>query len=247
MGETNNWYPRTVHRNGKLTSTANLFIDSTYRSRSCAPAPGRLASSFRSAWRRSAISPSIGLAKVAARPMTTKSCPPRHSPGRTAPAAAFSRLRTRFRVTALPTFLVTVKPTRTVSSSTAGDTSPDRRHACKTSPRAAHFLPRFATRRNSRRFLSRSIAPAGLSSGGFGKVNGQRQPPSGGEALAPLGTPGGKDPTTGNRCHAVTKSVATLADKLARLIRSFHGTLPPEFARCIRSRLGEVNAAGCLC
>lgn len=67
------------------------------------------------------------------------------------------------------------------------------------------------------------------------------RPPSSGQALTALGTAVCKHAATTNRRHTVTEAVTALADKLAWLIRAFHGTSPCKIARCIRSWRRQVN------
>jgi len=46
------------------------------------------------------------------------------------------------------------------------------------------------------------------------------------QALAAFGTASGKNAATGNRSHTATESMTAFADKLAGLIRAFHGSTP---------------------
>jgi len=76
-------------------------------------------------------------------------------------AAARRRRRIRLRITALPNFFVTVKPTRTVCSPVfvVSPGSGGWRLAWSTRPGAAHFRQCRATRRKSERCRSRGSGP----------------------------------------------------------------------------------------
>jgi hypothetical protein len=87
--------------------------------------------------------------RVASRPISTRSTPDTGCRASSRRAASFSRRRVRLRTTALPTFLVTVKPIRAGPGS--GWSS-----ACSTSPWVATFLPFAATRKNSARRFRRA-------------------------------------------------------------------------------------------
>lgn len=70
-----------------------------------------------------------------------------------------------------------------------------------------------------------------------------RSPGSGGELLAAMGTPARQNLAPARRGHARTKTMAPLADDLARLIRAFHGGCSglTKGAGFLESRPGPVN------
>ena len=87
--------------------------------------------------------------RVLSRPIRTRSTPLSGRSTSNSRAASFRRRRVRLRMTALPTFLVTVKPSLATLASW-------RIIACKTTPPTAAFLPVDATRKNSGRRFKRS-------------------------------------------------------------------------------------------
>ena len=118
-------------------------------------------------------------------------------------AASFRRRRVRLRITALPIFFVTVKPSRAGPWSSRGS-------ACNTTPGIGALRPLAAARRNSARRVRR---PGGA----------KLDPGSGRQALAALGPSVGQDPAPADGGHAGTESVPPLADQLRRLIGALHG------------------------
>lgn len=127
----------------------------------------------------------------------------------TSPAAARSRRRARFRATALPTFLLTVKPSRRLCCTCSSPSSASEAHGriCKTRPGVVNRRLAPATRRNSARRFRRPTA-AGMRSG--------RQ------ALATLGAAVGHDAAAADGRHAGPEAVAPFAHEFARLIGPFH-------------------------
>ena len=124
--------------------------------------------------------------------------------GRTARTRLFRRRRTRFRSTAVPTFLDTVKPTR------IGPVSP-RVRACNTKAAVVALTPLAAARKSDRCLnLSTGEPRAGASV-------------SGAEPLAPAPASRVEDPAATLGRHAGAKSVTALAHQLARLIGPLHG------------------------
>jgi len=79
------------------------------------------------------------------RPIRTWSAPAMPRSGRASRESARRRRFMRFRMTALPTFLLTVNPTRIVGSSSR------RSRASKTNPGIGARLPAFAARKSARR------------------------------------------------------------------------------------------------
>ena len=118
-------------------------------------------------------------------------------------AASFRRRRVRLRITALPIFFVTVKPSRAGPWSSRGS-------ACSTTPGIGALRPLAAARRNSARRVRR---PGGAKLG----------PSSGRQALAALGAAVGQHLAAADGGHAGTESVPPLADQLRRLIGALHG------------------------
>lgn len=184
---------------------------------------------------RSSFSRSKERQTVEARPMTTMSRPGLTFPGTIASTQARRRRRARLRVTALPTFRLVVNPTRTNPS----PDSPCRRsRTCTTIPGIAHFrLAAAAAKKSARRLMRR-----GLFSGGFGVIRrGDNRHALSGKALAALAATVREYTAATNRRHAVTEAVTALADKLARLIRAFHGSSPLKTGGGIRVGVAQVN------
>ncbi len=135
-------------------------------------------------------------------------------------AASFKRRRVRLRTTALPTFLVTVKPMR------AGPGS-GRIMACKTRPGSAALRPSLATSRKSVRRFKRS----GAGTQAPWPVGGPAPDPApscvlGRKLLAADPAAIGNDLAAANCGHAGAKAVAPLADQLRGLIGALHVTTP---------------------
>src|SRR3954464_14236785 len=123
--------------------------------------------------------------------------------------ASRSRRRTRLRATALPTFLVTVNPTR------AGPSSPrSRTSSRKNGPR--RFSPARAARNSDRLRSIRSAGPTGLPGAGKSARS------LGGEPLSAAGGPRRDHAAAAFGGQAGPESVAALADKLGRLIGALH-------------------------
>ncbi len=158
-------------------------------------------------------------ARVLSRPISTRSAPTTCRSASSSLAASFSRRRVRLRTTAFPTFLVTVKPSRTGSVSA-------RARACNTTPPTAAFRPDDATRKNSgRRF--RRPGFAAVQEGFRAGMNGTPAVrASGGQLLAALGAAICQNLATTHRLHAGTKSMPMLADQLRRLIGTLHDYSP---------------------
>src|SRR4051812_43127388 len=123
--------------------------------------------------------------------------------------ASRSRRRTRLRTTALPTFLVTVNPTR------AGPSSP---RACTSSRKSGprRFSPARAARNSERLRSVRSAGPTGLPGAGKSARS------LGGEPLAAAVAAGRDHAAAALGGHAGPESMAALADKLGRLIGALH-------------------------
>src|SRR5208283_1733724 len=115
-----------------------------------------------------------GTEPVSRRAISTSSTPGISRPAKPRRAASRNRRLARLRVTALPIFLVAVKPTRSSGSALS-------RSACMTNPLLAIFLPRAARRRKSARFLKRF---GGVSRAMLGSWRGGRE--SGGKLGAAL-------------------------------------------------------------
>ena len=118
------------------------------------------------------------------------------------------RRRTRLRSTALPTFLVTVKPTR------IGPLSP-RFRACNTKAAVGALAP-VAAATKSARCLSRSMGAPHAA---------YRDMTSGAEPLAALGAPLRDDLAAAFGRHPGAITVTALAHELARLIGPLHGSV----------------------
>ena len=103
--------------------------------------------SFARARRKSSISNVNRRLRVLSRPIRTRSTPCRSVVFSTARAASRRRRRVRLRMTALPTFFVTVKPRRAGLSSS-------RISACRTKPDDGVLRPLLATSKNSARRFS---------------------------------------------------------------------------------------------
>src|SRR5262249_18277966 len=116
------------------------------------------------------------------------------------------RRRTRLRSTAFPTFLDTVKPTRTGPRSL-------RLRACNTNAAVGTLAPAAAATKSAR-CLSRSIAMTPAAP----------RPRSGAEPLASARPPRGDDLAAALGRHAGAKTVTALAHQLARLISPLHGS-----------------------
>ena len=101
-------------------------------------------------------------ARVASRPISTRSAPATGCSRSTSRAASFRRRRVRLRTTALPTFFVTVKPSR------AGAVS-SRFSACSTSP----GIGRLAALRGDAQELGAACQAAGLRRHGRGLLRGR--------------------------------------------------------------------------
>ena len=200
--------------------------------------PASVTPTLTNARRKSSRSAANGRPRVASRPISTRSTPISGRSARFNRAASFNRRRVRLRTTALPTRLVTVKPSRT------GPLSP-RCIACKTSPGIGALRPLAASNKNSARRLRRIGAAT-------------HPPASGRQALAALGAAIGQDFAAADRRHAGAESVPALADKLGRLIGALHGTAlrrkresdatgeaprrgPPRRRRLIRAPSHAVN------
>ena len=144
-------------------------------------------------------------------------------------AASFRRRRVRLRITALPIFLVTVKPSR------AGSLSP-RDSTCSTTPVAAALRPLAAARRNSARRVRR---PEPAKSG----------PRSGRQALTALGPPVGQHLAASDGRHAGAEPMPPLADQLRRLIGALHsrfsdGAWIPASARARAPKPAPIAGGG---
>jgi len=94
---------------------------------------------------------------VLARAISTSSVPGFPLPGRIEAAALRSRRFARLRVTALPTFRLAVKPTRTAATH---PDPPGRRAACRIKPDVTARRRVAATRRKSARTLSVTSPPS---------------------------------------------------------------------------------------
>ena len=127
----------------------------------------------------------------------------------------------RLRITALPIFLVTVKPKRDLglSQCPCGLIS-----ICNIKVPATNFLPLAAADRKSLRFLIVS-RDNGLS----------------GKALAAFGPAGVDDPAAPDGGHACTETVAAFANEIAGLERAFHGK---KSLNVIRLRTGPLIKEG---
>ena len=119
---------------------------------------------------------------------------------------SLSRLRTRLRSAALPTFFVTVKPTRTGPPTS-------RLSACNTNAAVATLTPLAAARKSVRR-RNRSME--------------RRRAGSGAEPLAATRAARGEHPTAALGLHARAETVTALAHQLARLIGPLHGSFSAE-------------------
>ena len=124
--------------------------------------------------------------------------------------ASFSRRRMRLRSTALPCFVVTVKPARGSPPSPRSATS-----SRKNRPR--RFSPR-RTARNSARLVSRPGLGSSCRSV-TGPAPGAR---SGAEARAAAGAAGGDDLAATLGGHACAEAMTALADELGGLIGALH-------------------------
>src|SRR6185437_5652396 len=121
------------------------------------------------------------------------------------------RRRIRLRMTALPTFLLTVKPTRTGMDGRSAGTGA----AWSTNPGMAQRRPAW-TRRKSRRF--------GRRPGRTGATG--RAPALGRQALAARAAAVGDDLAAADRGHARPEAMPTLTNQLAGLIGAFHNATP---------------------
>ncbi len=163
-------------------------------------------------------------------------------------ATARSLRRARLRLVALPTFRLTVKPTRTSSSSigfravafpvpgapVTAAAGGGRRRAWSIRPGVTHFAPAAATLRKSGRVLRRPM---------IGIIAGLR-----GQALATLGTAPGEDSAPAHRCLAGPESVATLTDQHTGLKSALHCMnsivrMDRICRGCIRAATRSVNDA----
>ena len=183
------------------------------------------APTFCSARLRSSINSVNGRERVLSRPISTRSIPCTGVALNSRRAASRRRRRVRLRVTALPTFLVTVNPRR------AGLVS-SRASACNTRPWTAALRPDLATRRNSARRVSRvetgaTTAPAG----------------SGGQLVAALSAAVGQDLAPAHGGHAGAEAVTALADQLGWLVSTLHGT-PRKTQRSKASGASPVRRGG---
>lgn len=127
----------------------------------------------------------------------------------------------RLRVTALPSFFVTVNPKRgPLPCFGVGDRS---RISIRKAGVDERRPPR--TARNSARALR--VGRIGIIASAREGVHGCTSlgPGLGREALAAFGPAAGKNPLTTGGQHALAKAVTALANKAARLIRAFHGYL----------------------
>lgn len=159
--------------------------------------------SLAKARRKSSISRVNFRPRVLSRPTRTRSAPTAGVSASNSRAASRSRRRVRLRTTALPTFFVTVKPSRTGASSS-------RNMACKTRPGDGAFRPLDATLKNSaRRVRCGERAPCAATCLGR-------------KLLPALGAAVGDHLAATHRLHAGTETVAALADEFRRLIRTLH-------------------------
>ncbi len=130
-------------------------------------------------------------------------------------AASFSRRRVRLRTTALPTFLVTVNPTRAARHRrAAAPAAPG--HARRLAALRGHtqkFRPALQAFRRQRTALPR---------GAICRAPGR----SGRQALAALGAAVGEHLAAADRRHPGAEAMPPLADQLRRLIGALHGNSP---------------------
>ena len=146
----------------------------------------------------------------------------------------------RFRITAPPSFLVTVKPNRGPGG--AIRPSGRRRASIRNDVTDARVPPRMP--KNSGRFLRVTMANGGASycdpqeTDLTGTIAPETRRMLGRKALAALGAAAGQNPLATHGQHPLAKTVAALANKAARLIRAFHGNfsvtsggLPGSFER----------------
>src|SRR5262249_5518492 len=146
-----------------------------------------------------------GRDRPARRPISTYSWPGERPVAAVSLTISLSRRRTRLRSTAVPTFLDTVKPTRTGPPTS-------RLRACNTKA-GVGTLVLAAAATKSARCLSRSIATPPAAP----------RRSSGAEPLASTRAARGDHPAPAFGCHAGTKAVTALAHQLARLIGPLHG------------------------
>src|SRR5579883_853724 len=129
---------------------------------------------------------------------------------RTSWAAALRRRRARLRATALPIFLVAVKPTLT-----DGEASGGKARACTTSPGMAHRRLPAATARNSLRFLRRPTVREC-------PVAAAIEATSGGKALAALRATACEHLAAIFGRHAGPEAMTAFPHQLARLVSALH-------------------------
>ena len=77
---------------------------------------------------------------------------------------------------------------------------------------------------------------------GITRKRGAQPPRLGGQPITPFFATVCKNLAATDRGHAGAEAMATLADQSTGLVRSFHGTTPTRFARCIGALSVEVNA-----
>lgn len=143
--------------------------------------------------------------------------------------ASRNRRRIRLRTTALPIFLVTVKPQRgsfEPSPESVASAAARRLAACKTKPRRADLTP-WATARNSARCFNRLILILRSQSHVLSTTPRGQRARSSRQALAAARTAASQNQATANRLGAGAETVATLAHELRRLIGPFHVSKPP--------------------
>ncbi len=124
----------------------------------------------------------------------------------------------RLRITALPFFLVTVKPARGLSPILAiADSSSVLSRTSRRNSGPRRFSP-FLTVKNSALLRRRSICLCDFISSSPRCCAGQ----SSGKPLATACTASGKNLAAAGGCHARTETVTTLADELGWLISALH-------------------------
>jgi hypothetical protein len=193
--------------------------------------------SFASARRRSSISAVNGRARVVSRPIRTRSTPDTGCSRSKSLAASFSRRRVRLRITALPTFFVTVNPIRAAWPSSRGN-------ACRTRPCTAALRPLEAARKNSARRFSRCGNGRNCNLvGSAGAIGITRNAGSGRKLCATLGAAIGENLAAANGRHAGAETVPVLADEFGRLIRTLHDGTPENNMMVCGKRLHTRNRA----
>jgi hypothetical protein len=184
---------------------------------------------------RSPTKPAQGRVTVSARATNTTSYPDAACRLSRSSAAARNRRLARLRLTALPTFLLAVKPKRTATLPPAGRCRSSCLRTCKINPGATCLRLVPATAKNSGRRSKRPTrarlmratrrSSAGRSSNEAMARSRRREIVSGAENLAALSATARDNLAAGGGGHTGAEAVAAGADDLAGLESALHGTL----------------------